>query len=205
MARLLPGKRHVWLPPPVRVRKVTARGAPRAVFMGVRHGGNQDALELILAEIWPAVRRALPEAELWVVGEIGDDLLDPPEGVRLIRRVEDTAEIGGPDAVGLAPIRAASGVSIKIASYLELGMSVLASPKALEGYGAALDDLVVQAEDPAEFSAKLIALLSDTCLREETAQRSAENVAARVTSQQFERYLRELEGGRRRLAAVPTA
>lgn len=102
LSRALPEEVHIWMPPKVVVRQVPPTGPPRAVFVGVRHGGNLDALDMILTEIWPPVRRALPEAELWIVGEIRDAIGDPPEGVRLLRRVDDLATIGGPDAVGCA-------------------------------------------------------------------------------------------------------
>ena len=193
MESLLPEKRHIWLPPRVRRQEVVAGDRPRAVFLGVRHGGNQDALDMILSKIWPRVRQALPDAELWIVGEIGESVRDAPDGVRVLGRIENLAYIGGADAVGLAPNRVASGVSIKIATYLELGMSVLTSPKALEGYCGALDGLVVQADGAAEFSAKLIELLSDAQLRADLARRGSQNVAARLDSNGFERYLSALD------------
>lgn len=189
VSRHLPNQRHIWLPPKVEVREVPAKGPPRAVFLAVRHGGNLDALNIILHTIWPSVHRKVPEAELWIVGEIGEDVRDAPAGVRVLGRVDDMAGIGGADAVGLAPVRAASGVSIKIASYLALGMTALATPKALEGYGGKLDDIVFTAESTSDFIEELIRLLSDAALRHDAARKGSQGIASRVDDRTFQTYL----------------
>ncbi|WP_428929744.1 glycosyltransferase [Marinibacterium sp. SX1] len=196
----LPGKRHIWLPPQVRLRKVRPGGKPYAVFLGVRHAGNTDALNMLLNDVWPTVRRRLPDAELWIAGEISDDVRDAPEGVRLLGRIKDLSDIGGADAVGLAPARAASGISIKIATYFELGMSVLATPKALDGYDGRLDGLLVQASDAADFSNKLVSLLSDPCLREASARRGYEEITRRIGDTGLETYLQSLIGAAQTIA-----
>jgi hypothetical protein len=222
----LPDKRHIWLPPQVHAgpdaeaipgpaaARVRKPGRPRAVFLGVRHGGNLDAINLLLGEIWPRVRHAMPAAELWIAGEISDVVADlpegPPPGVRLIGPVDDTAELGGPDAVGLAPVRAASGVSIKVATYLSLGMSVVACSRALEGYGGELDDLVMKADGVEAFAAATVALLSDAGLRAQKAQSGAAALAARLDHAEFEAYLASLlaeaqpPGPRPGLAILPS-
>lgn len=187
----LPDKRHIWLPPKIHLRQTDRSGPLRAVFIGVRHGGNLDALDLLLTDIWPAVHAAVPGAELWIVGEICQAIDKPPPGVVLRGHVRDLAGIGGPNAIGLAPIRAASGISIKIATYLELGMSVLASKEAAEGYGGLLDDLLILAETPEEFSERLIAMLSDPCIREQAA-RATLKAEMRVSDTTFQAYLSDL-------------
>lgn len=192
LSQELPDKRHIWLPPSVHVVKAAGSGTPRAVFIGVRHGGNRDALEYLLDEIWPLVRAALPSAELLIVGEIGNDVHEPPAGVTVLGRIEDLTQVGGAASVGLAPARAASGASIKLVTYMELGMSVLASSKALEGYDGALDPLVVKADSAREFSENLVRLLSDHAYRETLAQRCSEQIAASIHDTELARYLNGL-------------
>lgn len=169
-APLLPGRTHVWMapkrparPPETAPAAPPSTSRPAAVFIGVRHRGNLDALDCLMTEVWPAVIAAAPEAELRIVGEIGAAMR--PEwrrlpGVRVMGVVEDLCSVGGPDAIGVAPARVASGVSIKIADYLSLGMPVLASAAAVEGYGARLDGAAEIADDAPEFARRLAALLT---------------------------------------------
>ncbi|UWQ21588.1 glycosyltransferase family 4 protein [Jannaschia sp. W003] len=160
----LPGKTHVTFRLPIcpRTGAVRAGGPVRAVFIGVRHGGNRDALDAILGEIWPRAHAACPEAELWIVGEIGEDVRRPlPPGVRVLGRLDDLDPVGGPDAIGLAPARAASGVSIKVGTYLELGMAALATSIALEGFAGTLGGAVRATDSIEAFTVALIELLRD--------------------------------------------
>lgn len=181
MSRELVDSRHVWLPPRVPPSRNAGPGPPHAVFLGVRHGGNLDALKLLLEEIWPLVREQLPGAELKVVGEICEEIsLPAPPGVKLLGRIPDLESIGGPDAIGLAPVRAASGISIKVTSYIRLGMSVLASPEALTGYRDTLSDLVMTVPDPEGFASQLVELLRNQELRRTRAARGVTELAQRL-------------------------
>ncbi|MEL6520623.1 MAG: glycosyltransferase family 4 protein, partial [Pseudomonadota bacterium] len=166
----LPNRRHVWLPPKAAVQSLPEQGPLRLVFIGVRHGGNQDALKMILENIWPEIYKQRPETELWIVGEISDVVHRHHPGVKVLGRVEDLCTVGGPSAIGLAPERAVSGISIKVTTYLNLGMSVLTTPDVLEAYGHALDDLVETAEDTKQFVDRAIALLDDRDARLKRAE-----------------------------------
>jgi hypothetical protein len=163
---LNPGKTAVWLRPDVPQHAVAEDPAatPRAVFLGTRHGGNKDALNHLVADIWPLVRAKKADAELWIVGSAIADLdraLADAPGVRSLGRVEQLGAIGGAASIGLAPTRIASGVSIKVAEYLRLGMPTVAYPTALEGFGSTLDDLVDIENTPQAFADRIVALLGD--------------------------------------------
>jgi glycosyltransferase involved in cell wall biosynthesis len=169
LASLLPAAKSVWLRPEVPAYPDVAPDAPaRAVFLGTRHAGNVDALRTLVDDIWPLVRGEAPDAELHVAGSICQDLTQAQAtrpGVRLLGRVEDLATLGGAGSIGLAPTRLASGVSIKVAEYLRLGMPCVAYPLALEGFGPELDDLVDIADGPEAFARKVVELLNDPAAR----------------------------------------
>ncbi len=162
-APFLPTAAHHWLAPMRQSCQVTPpSGRPRALFMGVRHRGNLDALEFLMEEIWPQVIAQVPDAELCIVGEIGRYL--KPEwrhqpSVLVHGIVEDLNQFGGANTIGLAPTRLASGISIKVAEYQRLGMAVLATTIALEGYSGEFKSSVLSAENAAEFADHLISLL----------------------------------------------
>lgn len=175
---LLPDRAHVWLAPNCKASPAIAPSShPKALFMGVRHSGNLDAIEFLMEEIWPRVIARKADAELWIIGEIGASMR--PEwrrmsGVKVLGILANLEPFGGPDTIGLAPTRVASGISIKLADYMRLNMAVLASDVALEGYGSLLDGFVDTANSAEEFADRLVVLLSESDQRYTLAGRSRE-------------------------------
>ena len=182
---LLPKAEGVWLrPEPPHYDLVETQGAPRVVFIGTRHAANTDTLNHFVDDIWPLVLRARPDTEFWVVGSIGQDLSEDRRaqaGVKVLGRVDDLASIGGAASVGVSPTRLASGVSIKVAEYLMLGMRCIASTKALEGFGEALHGLVRIEDTPTGFADAVVAALDDAEGRAQHAA-TAPVEAARILS-----------------------
>ncbi len=154
----LPHMRHIWMRPIIRYNALPKISEQRVVFIGANHGGNRDALDLILNQIWPLVRVHVPH-ELWIVGEIANWVEGQPDQVRCMGFVDDLSTLGGNGTIGIAPMRAASGISIKIGTYLELGMRVLAFRQTVEAYNDLLDEIVVTVQTPEEFAARLIEML----------------------------------------------
>jgi hypothetical protein len=193
LAALAPKPKHLWLRPEVpEYPAAPAVGAPHAVFLGTRHAGNTDALRHLVDDIWPRVRAAEPQAELWVAGSICADLTPAQAsapGVKLLGRVDNLASIGGASSIGLAPTRFASGVSIKVAEYLRLGMACVAYPLALDGFGAELDDLVDVASTPEAFADRVVALMRDDAGRTSRAARGFAEAPGRLDNSEVLDYL----------------
>lgn len=166
---VLPETDSVWLCPDSPVHNVALKNeTPRIVFVGTRHFGNTDAINHFIEGVFPLIREKLPDVECWVVGSTGTDVTpdnQSVEGVKLLGRVETLADIGGVASVGIAPTRMASGISIKVAEYLALGMTCVAYRKALEGFGDALDHLTEIAEDAQDFADRTVALIKDEAAR----------------------------------------
>lgn len=180
----LPLARSLWLCPEPPVYEVDHGKAPsRVVFLGTRHAGNTDAINHFLVDIWPHVHARLPQLECWIVGSTSKDVLpdyQTLEGVKMMGRVDSLADIGGPASIGVAPARLASGVSIKVAEYLMLGMSCVVYPKALQGFGDALDGLVNIADTPDAFADEIVRLGEDEQGRADHA-RSAPGAVAKIS------------------------
>lgn len=185
LSPLTPSAEAVWLRPEPEAHVVeTSSDAPRVVFIGTRHAANTDTLHHFIDDIWPLIRKSRPDVEFWVVGSSGVDLSTERAsrpGVKLLGRVELLPDIGGASSVGVSPTRLASGVSIKVAEYLMLGMTCVASRKALEGFGHALDHLVNFADDPQDFAEHVLRLLEDEPARS-THLNSAPVEAAKILS-----------------------
>lgn len=159
-----PREHMVWLRPmPPEFGALPDEGKPQVVFLGTTHAGNVDALNHFLADIWPNVLARLPDAQLKVAGSVGaaiDRTLRNSPNLALLGRVDALESIGGAHSIGIAPTRMATGVSIKVAEYLMLGMPVVAYPLALEGFGNRLDSMVETANSADAFSDIIVRLLT---------------------------------------------
>jgi len=199
IAPSVPKSKLVWVRPEVPAYEPKPADAPaRCVFLGTRHAGNTDAMKHLIADIWPRVRERIPAAELWIAGSTCKELTAEEAsapGVRPLGRVDDLATLGGANAIGLAPTRLASGVSIKVAEYLRLGMPCIAYPVALEGFGDELEGLVDVVPDERSFADAVAALLVDADGRKARSERGMAQAPVRLDNQPLVESLRDLTRG----------
>lgn len=147
--------------------------SPRLVFSGnFEYHPNIDAVEFLVSEIWPRIRKLRPELRLRLVGR-GDHFIrhllpqgSPVEtGIEVTGPVEDSlAEIAQARIV-LAPLRAGSGTRIKILEAWAAARCVVATPVAAEGLSAADDVNIVLESNPAAFAARVADLAADQSSR----------------------------------------
>lgn len=189
----LNGTAGAWLrpQPPDHAPVPEGEGPMRIVFIGTTHAGNTDALQHFLDDIWPLVVEQAPDLEFHVAGSVGKTVT--PEqaarpGVKVLGRVDDLRDVGGPHSIGVAPTRLATGVSIKVAEYLMLGMPTVAYPLALEGFGSALDGLVHVEDTPERFASRLVALARGGA-RAETAQARREAARKALSNDEVVEFL----------------
>lgn len=171
---LLPTAKHIWFRPtaPVHREKLTERPAAQLLYIGANQQGSRDAITHFLRDIWPLVRAGAPDAELNIVGPVGRTIEKPliTGGVNLLGRVEHLTDFAGPDMIGLLPTQLMSGISIKVGEYLGMGVPIVAYPAGIDGYGAALEDVVQLADTPDAFAVQTLALLSDRDARREISE-----------------------------------
>jgi hypothetical protein len=196
LSPLLPGAKSIWLRPEPPVHKVQESEAPpHAVFLGTRHAGNSDALKHLIDDIWPRVLEARPDAVLKVAGSICAELTPEQaatQGVEKLGRVASLTSISGSRAIGLAPTRLASGVSIKVAEYLILGMPCVVYPVALEGFLDVLDDLVVVADGPQAYADRVVELLADAVQRERMSAKGLAATPERLSNGELIDFIQKL-------------
>lgn len=181
----LPATQMVWVPPDAPDYQATEdTGSPRVVFIGTVHGGNTEAINHFLDDVWPGIRARAPELDLQIAGSIGKTLTPARAGlpgVKVLGRVDSLESLGGANAIGIAPTRFATGTSIKVAEYLLLGMPTVAYPLAMEGFGDVLDDLVVVAPGPAALEAEILSLVNNADRRKELSDKARTHARARLS------------------------
>ena len=151
--------------PPAPVRAVTK---PVVLFVGNCAGSaqspNVDAVRYFLADVWPAVRRAVPDAEFHLVGATGDAAraaVEPAPAAVLRGFVDDLAEAYSTAAVSIAPLRFGTGTRIKILEAMAHACPVLSTATGAEGIEAVVGREIEIADGPEPIARRLAGLLTD--------------------------------------------
>lgn len=142
--------------------------AGRVVFSGsMLYQPNVQAALWFAEQCWPQIRAAMPDAELVIQGrdpvnEIRE--LDGRNGICVTGTVEDVGVHIRSASVCINPMLAAGGMQNKLIEYMACGKAIVATSVANEGIMAPTNTLCL-ADNPQDFAASVIALLSNAGLR----------------------------------------
>lgn len=136
------------------------------VFIGgFLHHGNVDAVQFLVKEIWPLVRRQAPHIELQIVGSNATPeihaLQDARNGVSVLGFVEDLRPVFERVRLSVAPIRFGAGVKGKVISSLMHGVPCVTTRLAIEGTTLAADEHVLQGDTKEEIAGHIVRLHED--------------------------------------------
>jgi hypothetical protein len=150
-----------------------AYAAHRLIFTGnMSYKPNVDAVQYLVADILPLVRRRRPEVELHIVG------MDPTPAVRRLAdgsrvvvtgRVDDVRPYFDAAAVAVVPLRIARGLQNKVLEAMAMRVPVVTSPAAFQGISAVADRDLLVAGEPVAFSRAVLSLLEAPATRERYA------------------------------------
>ena len=164
---------------------VPAFEARRDLFFigGFDHRPNIDAVEFFVTEILPTIQRSLPDVRFHIVGSnmppeiraLRSDTVDPVGFVPDVRPYFDRSR------VFVAPLRQGAGMKGKIGHSLGLGLPVVTSRIGAEGLGLSDGVDAFIADDPDDFSEKVIRLYTDSDLWAEFSRRGQEIIQERFS------------------------
>ena len=136
---------------------------------------NVDAVVWFAETILPIVRRTIPDAQFYIVGNSPSDSvqrLAQIPGVFVTGRVADVRPYVAHATASVAPMRIARGIQNKVLEAMALGKPVIVTAGALEGIDAAPGLEVILADTAADFAAAAVRLAT-------TADGTAIGLAAR--------------------------
>jgi sugar transferase (PEP-CTERM/EpsH1 system associated) len=153
--------------------------APALIFVG-----NMDAIACVNAmvyfcrQIFPLIRRVIPQAEMWIVG------INPrPEvkalagnGIHVTGQVDDVRPYYGRSTVCVVPLRAGGGTRLKILEAMALGRPVVSTTIGCEGLEVTDGVHLLIADSPESFAEKTLHLLQDKSLQESLTWRARQLV-----------------------------
>jgi len=185
----------------------------RAHFLSIgnfRHAPNWDAVLWLKQEIWPLIRKELPEVELHIYGAYPPpkamQLHQPKDGFLLKGWATDARVVMSRARLCLAPLRFGAGLKGKLTEAMLCGTPSVTTPVGAEGIQGSLPWPGALAEDAANFAKQAISLYRDEQEWQRQQARGDEILAQRFQREeighrvlsQVESCLKDLEAHRRK-------
>lgn len=149
------------------------------VFTGnLTYHPNIDGIFYFIAEILPLIKKEIPAAKFYIVGQ------SPPPQVRALASdsvivtgfVEDIKQYYLSSAVAVSPIRFGAGTLNKILEPLALGVPVVATSMGTEGLDVTNGREILIADRPHAFARHVIRVMKDPAYRESLGQQGMARV-----------------------------
>ena len=134
----------------------------KVLFIGSENPMNAQGLRDFLRFAWPAVLRAVPDAELLVAGKVCNTLRSNHPQVSLLGSVERLDELYDRVKVVINPALAGTGLKIKTLEALSFLRPLVTWPTGTDGLHPKLRELCLLARDWFEFAEQLIGVLNDS-------------------------------------------
>ncbi|MFH1486108.1 MAG: glycosyltransferase [Chloroflexota bacterium] len=144
---------------------------------------NVDAAVWFVDEVFPLVRRDVPQARLLIVGGSPTRKVKAlgSASVEVTGFVEDVRPYMAEAAVYVIPIRIGGGVRFKALEAMASGLPVVSTTMGVEGISVRVGDDLLLADDASSFASAVVRLLRDPELGQQMASR-----ARRLIEQQYD-------------------
>lgn len=206
----IPEVRPVSIPNGVDVQYFTPQGLPTRrrslIFVStLAWYPNVEAVLFLLRDIWPLLKKRMPDATLDIVGAGAPpsvlDAASQTDGVTVHGFVPDIRPLVDSAAVFVCPIRDGGGTKLKLLDAFAMAKCVVAHPIACEGIEITDGKDVVLAESAEEFAHQLALLLDDDAKRRQIGSAARDLAAARYAfnsiGREFVRHLHAFAEGSR--------
>ncbi|MGA6826476.1 glycosyltransferase [Nitrospira sp. NS4] len=165
----VPGLRTAIVPNGVDVEYFTpnqGKDMPALIYTGgMNMFANRDAVMFFLNEIWPLIRKQVPDVRFFAVGQ------DPPkELLDLAARdphvvvtgyVTDVRPLVCDASVYVVPLRVGGGTRLKVLDAMAMGKAMVSTSIGCEGLDVRPDEHLLVADSPEQFAEKTVRLLQD--------------------------------------------
>ena len=147
------------------------------------HGPNVDSVLYLKKEIWPLIKKQLPQAQLYIYGNYAPqhilELHNQKQGFYIMGWADSVAQVMQKTRVCLAPLRFGAGLKGKLLDAMLYGTPGVTTSIGAEGmYGDLLTPGVI-ADTPESFAELSVAIYSDKIKWQQNAQRGVEIIKVR--------------------------
>jgi glycosyltransferase involved in cell wall biosynthesis len=165
------------------------------MFLGPTYQfANRDAVEYLLADIFPSVRARRAGATLTLVGgnaEADRARFAAQDGVACAGQVDDVRPYLAAAACSVVPIRVGGGTRLKILDAWAMGQAVVSTSVGCEGLQAIDGENILIRDTPSEFADAVVAVLGDAALRTRLGAAARATVEATYTWRRIGASLRD--------------
>jgi glycosyltransferase involved in cell wall biosynthesis len=154
---------------------------------------TSDSAGWLLEAIWPKVKKELPEARLYIAGNLSESSIrQTPPGVRVLGHVEDLGDLYQECRVFVAPTRSCTGVQTKILRSLSCGLPAVTTPVAAEGLGLLDSGAALLAGEACEFANQIVRLDRDPVLWNSISTLAQNHVRKEFSQEKLRSQVRDL-------------
>jgi len=127
---------------------------------------NADGVRWFLREVFPLVRRAVPGVSLTIAGarpprDIAQAAAIQPDAVAVTGYVPDLVPLLETASVVVVPVRAASGMRVRILESLARGVPVVTTTTGVEGIDAVNGRHLLVADEPEDFARAVVRVMRE--------------------------------------------
>ena len=155
------------------------------------HGPNIDSVLYLKKEIWPLIKKQLPQAELYIYGNYAPqhilELHNQKQGFYIMGWADSVAHVMQKARVCLAPLRFGAGLKGKLLDAMLYGTPGVTTSIGAEGMYGDLPMPGVIADTPERFAEHSVAIYSNKIKWQENAQRGVEIIKARYNGKAISR------------------
>lgn len=169
--RMLGGGKVMTIPKAIRLKDLNSDGqSGRCLFVGTEMDVNVDALRWFFEGAWQEVLRQVSNAELHIYGTVCRKLTDIPKGVVLHGVVSDLEQAYADSHVVIIPLRAGSGVKIKLTEAVGYKRCCVSTTCGAVGLPALEHSGIQITDEPLDFAARVAHLLVNPAARSQSVK-----------------------------------
>jgi hypothetical protein len=155
------------------------------------HGPNVDSVLYLKKEIWPLIKKQLPQAQLYIYGNYAPqhilELHNQKQGFYIMGWADSVAHVMQKARVCLAPLRFGAGLKGKLLDAMLYGTPGVTTSIGAEGMYGDLPMPGVIADTPESFAELSVAIYSNKIKWQQNAQRGVEIIKERYNGKVISR------------------
>lgn len=182
-----------------KVRKTWSSKNPRVLFVAnFKWLQNVEAAHLLITEVFPPIKKEVPGAKLWIVGQhIPQELIDKANSSVIVDNLDEKDEEGIRNAyyeasVFVSPLRGPGGTRLKHFAAMAAKLPLVTTTVGAEGLGAVKgEDLMVE-DKPADIARVTVELLKDAKKAKKIAENARNLVETKFSWEEMSAHLDQI-------------